>query len=129
MRVVQLVEWKSRSLGGRDARRDGDATIFRATVSKLAVFFPTEIDTRLGFLVQGPYRTTPARDNVPFGDEEEWNKYLVQATADLTVEALEQIRNAGLLDLDALECFLPISEMERDGRFAPIHQAIREALS
>ncbi len=36
--------------------------------SPLVVFFPTEKETFLGFLIQGPYRTTPARDNVP-GDD------------------------------------------------------------
>ena len=110
-----------------DTQGNGDTTIHRAQVSKLAAFFPTEIDTHLGFLVQGPYRTTPARDNIPFGDQ--WNQYLVRATADLAVEALKQIRDAGLLDLDALGCFVPTSETERDGRFAPIHRAIREALT
>ena len=43
--------------------------------SKLSVFFPTEIPTHLGFLVQGPYRTTPARENVPHGDN--WNRKLI----------------------------------------------------
>jgi len=33
--------------------------------SCLVVFFPTEKETHLGFLVQGPYQTTPSRDNVP----------------------------------------------------------------
>lgn len=33
--------------------------------SPLAVFFPTVISTGLGFLIQGPYRTTPSRDNIP----------------------------------------------------------------
>ena len=32
--------------------------------SLLVVFFPTVLTTHLGFLVQGPYRTTPSRDNV-----------------------------------------------------------------
>ena len=60
----------------RHMQDDADAPIRRVQVSKLAAFFSTEIDTHLGFLVQGPYRTTPARDNVPFGDE--WNQYLIQ---------------------------------------------------
>ena len=110
----------------RDTQGNAAARIRRAQVSKLASFFPTEIDTHLGFLVQGPYRTTPARDNVPFGDE--WNRHLVRETAELTVEALEQLRNTSLLDLNALECFLPTSGAGEDSRFAPIHQAVRDAL-
>ena len=34
--------------------------------AKLFVFFSTAIETGLHFVIQGPYRTTPARDNVPF---------------------------------------------------------------
>lgn len=36
--------------------------------SPLVVFFPTVVQTNLGFLVQGPYRTTPSRDNIPRGE-------------------------------------------------------------
>jgi len=35
--------------------------------SPLVVFFPTVVESHLGFLVQGPYRTTPSRDNIPPG--------------------------------------------------------------
>ena len=44
--------------------------------SPLNAFFPTVVTTHLGFLVQGPYRTTPSRDNVPPRDP--WNVKLVQ---------------------------------------------------
>lgn len=44
--------------------------------SPLVVFFPTVVESHLGFLVQGPYRTTPSRDNIPPGDP--WNQYLVR---------------------------------------------------
>jgi hypothetical protein len=47
----------------------------------LVVFFPTDKRTRVGFLIQGPYRTTLARDNVPH--EDEWNRRLVEETATL----------------------------------------------
>src|SRR5690606_34379584 len=46
-----------------DAEDHGE-TIVRIKDSPLVVFFPTEKPTRFGFLVQGPYRTTPARDNI-----------------------------------------------------------------
>ena len=54
--------------------------------SPLVVFFPTILPTHLGFLVQGPYRTTPSRDNVPRSDS--WNQYLVRETAMLLIDAL-----------------------------------------
>ena len=37
----------------------------RSLNSTLVVFFPTVLPTNTGFLIQGPYPTTPSRDNVP----------------------------------------------------------------
>ena len=51
------------------------------------VFFPTVVTTHLGFLVQGPYRTTPSRDNVPPRRPLE-RQQLVQETAALLLDAL-----------------------------------------
>ena len=42
--------------------KDKTEYIEKVKESPLIVYFPTEKDTRLGFLIQGPYRTTPARD-------------------------------------------------------------------
>lgn len=94
--------------------------------SPLVVFFPTAVDTGLGFLVQGPYRTTPARDNVPPDDA--WNRRLVNETASLLVESLEWVRDSADFALNAavLEC-LPLlgnsSEM-----FSPICTAVKDAM-
>ena len=63
--------------------------------SPLTVFFPTEKETFLGFLIQGPYRTTPARDNVPEHDPS--NQALVRETAALLVDVLRELRDDGLL--------------------------------
>jgi hypothetical protein len=41
--------------------RHEPAAIKRVPTSPLVVFFPTEKPTNLGFLIQGPYRTTPDR--------------------------------------------------------------------
>src|SRR5205814_10685181 len=66
-------------------------TVQRVERSPLVVFFPTVLETHLGFLVQGPYRTTPSRDNVPRNDP--WNQSLVGPTASLAVEALRWMRD------------------------------------
>lgn len=90
--------------------------------SPLVVFFPTVISTGLGFLIQGPYRTTPSRDNIPLA--EDWNRHLVDETAALLVDALKGLRKLGLLNVSAL-CSLPLSESTR---FAPLFQAVKESL-
>ena len=68
--------------------------------SPLVVFFPTEKETFLGFLIQGPYRTTPARDNVP--EHDPWNQFLVGETAALLAAVLTDLRDDGLLTADVL---------------------------
>jgi hypothetical protein len=97
--------------------------------SPLVVFFPTVVPTNLGFLVQGPYRTTPSRDNIPRG--EPWNQHLVKETSSLLVEAMRWMRDNAMLDTSALRC-LPLDRKkfsEGDGeRFAPIFEAVRQAL-
>ncbi|GLI95539.1 sacsin N-terminal ATP-binding-like domain-containing protein [Methylocystis echinoides] len=101
--------------------------IARVRESPLYVFFPTEKQTQFGFLIQGPYRTTPARDNVPKDDE--WNSRLVAATAALIVDALHAIKERGLLTVAALNA-LPIrlDAFPGDGMFYPIVTAVRDAL-
>lgn len=107
---------------------DGDSqSVQPVPISPLVVFFPTILPTNLEFVVQGPYRTTPSRDNVP-GDDP-WNKYLVEETAALLQDALVGLREVGLLDVAALQC-LPIekSRFPPGIRFASLFPAVREAL-
>ncbi len=102
--------------------------IHRIDDSPLNVYFPTVVTTHLGFLVQGPYRTTPSRDNVPQRDP--WNVKLVQQTAVLLVESLEALRDEDLLDVAALQS-MPLERAKYpDGSmFAPLFDAVRTALS
>lgn len=94
--------------------------------STLVVFFPTVLSTNTGFLLQGPYRTTPSRDNIPINDT--WNKYLVRETANLLVDALCWLRDERMLDAGTLRS-LPLER----GRFVggllePLFDRIAQAL-
>ena len=103
------------------------SSVRRITDSPLVVFFPTVISTNLGFLVQGPYRTTPSRDNVP--ESNAWNQYLVGETSVLLVEVLKELRNLGLLSVSALRSLpLDASRFTEGSRFAPMFSKVREAL-
>ena len=95
--------------------------------SPLVVFFPTVLATNLGFLVQGPYRTTPSWDNIPRANL--WNWRLVRETASLLVETLRWFRDNSLLATDVLRC-LPLdqSKFTENSMFAPIFSAVRAAL-
>jgi len=95
--------------------------------STLVVFFPTIVPTNLGFLLQGPYRRTPSRDNVPRKDP--WNLKLVRESATLLVEALRVLRDMGLLNANALEAMpLDRKKFDEGSMFAPLFEAVREAL-
>ncbi|MCY3682401.1 MAG: hypothetical protein OXH16_13450 [Gemmatimonadetes bacterium] len=86
-------------------QEDNTEFIKKINDSPLVVYFPTKKDTRMGFLIQGPYRTTPARNDILENDA--WNKKLIEETAELVVEALRQLKKMGLLSVSLLEA-LPI---------------------
>lgn len=110
--------------------RDGHSTIQRiqrVKRSPLVVYFPTVLETHLGFLLQGPYRTTPSRDNVPRNDQ--WNEQLVRETAALLVDALCWMRKERLLGVEVLQC-LPLDRTRFEERtmFSPLFDCIKQAL-
>ena len=86
---------------------DKKEIIVPVTGAKLASFFLTEKVTWLNFIVQGPYKTTPARDNVSFVDE--WNRMLLTETARLVADAIPMVKKMGLLDVSFLDT-LPINK-------------------
>lgn len=91
------------------------------------VFFPTVVPTNLRFLVQGPYRTTLNRDNVPEMDS--WNRHLVRETALLLVDALKGLRTLGLLNAHSLRCLpLDVEAFPAGSRFEPLFIAVKDAL-
>jgi len=83
--------------------------------SNLVVYFPTEKETKLGFLMQGPYRTTPARDNIP--QENSFNKALSKQTGDLVVEALRWLRDRNRLTVDLLRT-MPLAYKEKSSHYS-----------
>ena len=96
--------------------------------SPLTVFFPTEKETFLGFLIQGPYRTTPARDNIP-GDDPS-NQALVRQTAALLADVLPELRDEGLLTADALQALpLDAARFPAGSMFRPLFDAVGDALT
>jgi hypothetical protein len=104
----------------------GDS-IVPATNTQLAVWFPTDKETKLGFLLNGPFRTTPARDNVP--PEDDWNKFLVSELASLLVDVLFRLQDRGLLSVPLLAT-LPIvpENFPETSMFFPIFDRVRTAL-
>lgn len=108
-------------------RENGKETITGIGDSNLVVFFPTEKPTNLGFLIQGPFRTTPARDNIPHDDKT--NRKLIEEIASLIAITLDELRKIGLLTVGVLQT-MPIrpAEFPRWSMFRPIYDRVRETL-
>lgn len=73
----------------------------------ISVYFPTETESKLKFIVQGPYRTTPNRGSIPADDEE--NIELAEQTSQLLRDSMIELRDNGKLDYSFLR-ILPIDE-------------------
>jgi hypothetical protein len=111
-----------------DQEKKTDRWLVRAVSdSPLVVFFPTVLPTHLGFLVQGPYRTTPSRDNVPRSDP--WNQHLIRETSELLVDTLRLLRDQGMFDTDALRC-LPLdrTKFHEGSMFSVLFETVRTVL-
>lgn len=108
-------------------RLSDEGAISPVVGAKLFVFFQTDKETHTGLIFQAPYRTTPARDNVP--EDDDFNRQLVQQSADLLVESVQQLKKLKLLSLEALSA-LPLDfERFAEGSFLyPVHAAVRDAL-
>jgi len=97
--------------------------------STLFVYFPTQKETHLSFLIQGPYNTTPARDNIKLNDE--FNERLIAETADLVADSLLKIKTWNLLDVGFLNT-LPLDTdffTSRESLFGPVYEKVKEVLS
>ena len=61
----------------------------------LCVLFATKQETHLRFILNGPYRTNPARETI--SEDDSFNRHLIKETCDLVEDILPQIRKKGLL--------------------------------
>jgi hypothetical protein len=112
----------------RVSAQDGEPRLQPSPSSPLVVFFPTQKETFAGFVIQGPYRTTPARDNVP--EHDPWNQGLVRETAVLLTDVLREVRDAGLLTVDVLQAMpLDAARFEPGTMFRALFDAVRAALA
>ena len=109
--------------------KDGNGiSIDTVTQSPLVVYFPTVKETHLGFLVQGPYHTTPSRDNVYI--DSVWNQHCVSETARLLVSTLIRLRDMGRLDVGVLQA-MPLHSVHfgEQSMFAELFQKTKTALN
>ncbi len=83
----------------------GEYTFTSAKTPYISVYFPTETESKLKFIVQGPYRTTPNRSSVPADDKD--NMDLAEQTASLLRDSVIELRDSGKLNFSFLN-ILPV---------------------
>ena len=85
--------------------------IVKASTSNLFVFFETNYETYLNFLIQAPFITTPPRDNIKI--ENSLNIQLIEEVNDLVVKTLKFFSDNNLIALGFLEQ-LPLENKENE---------------
>lgn len=107
--------------------KHGIRQIAEVADAKLFVFFPTIRSTNVGFLLHGPYQTTPSRDNV--STDLPLNVELVRETAALLPGWLTELRDLGLWSMPALRVLpLDAAKFPATDFFYPIFEAAKQAL-
>ena len=76
--------------------------------SKLSVYFPTERDTFLNFIIQGPFITTPNRENIPL--DHKTNKLIIDEIANLVGESMILLKDMNILSPSVIDKVLPIDD-------------------
>ena len=87
----------------------------------LHVLFPTREKTGLRFILNGPYRTNPARETISPNDA--FNLHLIKVTCELMKELLPKLRDRKLLTLQFLS-ILPNEEDTLSDFYSPILNTI-----
>ena len=108
-----------------DKGKGGGEAIIPEKNSKLVVFFPTERETFLEFVIQGPYVTTPSRENIPLKNEQ--NQKIIDETGKLVATSLPIIRDLGYLNTNFLS-MLPIDSDQTDDIYSVLYDKIRDTL-
>lgn len=100
---------------------DGGELVPEAAPTRLMVFFETQENTGLHFLIHGPFQLTDNRANIKLDDD--WNSELIGAIANMVADALPDLRERGLIKRAFLD-LLPNLTDELPEVFAPILMAI-----
>lgn len=103
---------------------DGSYTCIKNPTPFVSVYFPTETESKLDFIVQGPYRTTPNRSSIPADDRD--NKYLAEETSTLLFNSIWELRQADKLNMSFLK-ILPItkSKFATFKLFLPLYDVVK----
>lgn len=103
-----------------------DGKVSKANDTELVVYFPTEKETKLGFLVQAPFKTTKSRDNIKSDDSS--NRQMIEVAAQLAADSLSTLCGNELLNVASYAALpLRVQDFSENSLFRPIYDKVREA--
>ena len=110
---------------------ENQKSIVPANKTDLVVLFPTEKTTGLKFIINGKFKTTPSRENIPTQDQD--NIMLVKEVGSMMRDVLEYAKKHGLLNVSLLQT-LPIEPErftvnDKTEFFKPIYDSVKQLLS
>lgn len=90
-------------------------TCIKSNSPFVSVYFPTGTESKVDFIVQGPFRTTPDRSSIPPADPD--NRLFASELAILLKDSLEELKRLKILNISFIRC-LPINKNRFD--YAPL---------
>ena len=116
------VEWNGESLKPVEiAFRINELGKYTRKNEVLFVLFNSELHTRLGFILNGPFNTIPNRESIKFNNE--LNQYLIEEAGLLFENIILEKKKNNKLTSDFLE-ILPLESDEVNQLFLPIKEKI-----
>lgn len=91
---------------------DNKFTCVKSSSPFISVYFPTGTESKVDFIVQAPFRTTPDRSSIPTDDPD--NIRFAQELSMLLKDSLEELKRLNILNTSFIR-FLPIDK----NRFLP----------
>lgn len=103
---------------------NGSYECIKAPNPFVSVYFPTETESKLDFIVQGPYRTTPNRSSIPADDPD--NIILAEETAKLLEDSIIELKKANIWNMSFVKA-MPLSEeqFQTFGLFRPLYTTVK----
>lgn len=102
---------------------EGNYECLRSKNPYVSVYFPTETESKLEFIVQGPYRTTPNRSSIPADDKD--NRVLANETAKLLKQTILELKESGKFNMSFVKV-LPVNSrnFENYNLFRPLYDVV-----
>ena len=95
--------------------------------SRVFTFFPTDKESHQSFLLQAPFETTPARDNIV--EDSDRNGRLIESLCALIRRAFLWLRDKGWLTVKTLNDAYPMYPYEKDAIFRRIYDSAVQTIA